>query len=96
MADNTVMALMWCILELNLSIIGGSMATIKPFLRIAIPRMFTTNYGASASAGIHLESKDRSTGFQSRSTQNTKPDHSAKAPQISHGYATSTEELVVA
>ncbi|RGP81189.1 hypothetical protein FLONG3_726 [Fusarium longipes] len=96
---NTVMALMWCILELNLSIIGGSMATIKPFLRIAIPRMFTTNYGkygASASAGIHLESKDRSTGFQSRSTQSTKPDHSAKAPRISHGYATSSEELVIA
>jgi hypothetical protein len=90
------MALMWCVLELNLSIIGGSMATIKPFLRIAIPRMFTTNYGASASAGIHLESKDRSTGYQSRSIQSLKPVHSSKAPQISHFHATSTEELVMA
>ncbi|RGP62978.1 putative integral membrane protein [Fusarium sporotrichioides] len=93
---NTVMALMWCVLELNLSIIGGSVATIKPFLRIAIPRMFTTNYGASASAGIHLESKDRSTGYLSRSAQSLRPHHSAKTPQTSHFHATSTEELVTA
>ncbi|KAF0640558.1 hypothetical protein FPSE5266_10085 [Fusarium pseudograminearum] len=96
---NTVMALMWCVLELNLSIIGGSMATIKPFLRIAIPRMFTTNYGkygASASAGIHLESKDRSTGHQSRSLQSLRPVHSVKTPQINHFHATSTDELVIA
>ncbi|KAM0385232.1 hypothetical protein HYE67_008019 [Fusarium culmorum] len=96
---NTVMALMWCVLELNLSIIGGSMATIKPFLRIAIPRMFTTNYGkygASASAGIHLESKDRSTGHHSKSLQSLRPVHSVKTPQINHFHATSTDELVIA
>ncbi|XEU97404.1 hypothetical protein FSHL1_002690 [Fusarium sambucinum] len=93
---NTVMALMWCVLELNLSIIGGSMATIKPFLRIVIPRMFTTNYGgASASAGIHLELKDRSAGYQSRSLQSLRPVHSSKKPQTSHFNDTSTEELVM-
>jgi len=81
---------MWCILELNLSIIGGSMATIKPFLRIAIPRMFSSAYGTSGNTGpgIHLESKDR-TGFQRSTGINS------KAPQISmHAYAESSEELV--
>ncbi|KAJ4137122.1 hypothetical protein NW768_002702 [Fusarium equiseti] len=90
LTHNTVLALMWCILELNLSIIGGSMATIKPFLRIAIPCMFSSAYGASGNTGpgIHLESKDRS-GFQ-RST-----DTNSKAPQISsHGYTESSEDLV--
>ncbi|KAF5001918.1 hypothetical protein FGRMN_702 [Fusarium graminum] len=40
LTSNTVLALMWCVLELNLSIIGGSVATIKPFLRIFMPRVF--------------------------------------------------------
>ena len=44
---NTVPALMWCVLELNLSIIGGSIPVVKPFVRRVFPRLL----GSSPQAG---------------------------------------------
>ena len=66
------------------------MATIKPFLGIAIPRMLSSAYGASGNTGpgVHLESKDGS-GFQRSTGTNS------KAPQIIfHRYTESREDLV--
>lgn len=40
---NTPTALMWCILELNLSIIGGNIPAAKPLLTKLFPRVFATS-----------------------------------------------------
>ncbi|KAL8339022.1 hypothetical protein RB598_007371 [Gaeumannomyces tritici] len=44
---NTEPALMWCILELNLSIVGGNIPALKPFIK----RVFPSLLGSSAAAG---------------------------------------------
>jgi hypothetical protein len=41
---------MWCILELNLSILGGSIPTVKPFIRQVFPNLLGTSKGASKGA----------------------------------------------
>ncbi|KAF5024258.1 hypothetical protein F66182_3667 [Fusarium sp. NRRL 66182] len=93
--DNTVMALMWCILELNLSIIGGSMATIKPFLRMLIPRMFSTSGGKSSKDGIYLHPVSGNSAFQKRSTRGTRLGHATDNSPTGFGYNTGSEEFII-
>lgn len=89
------MALMWCVLELNLSIIGGSIATIKPFLRMLLPRIFGTSRGKSTEDGIYLHPASRSLGYQSRASRGIKLDDSVKgASSAAAGYSTGSEELI--
>lgn len=45
--DNTVPAIVWCLVELNLSITGGCVAVLKPFIRHVFPRLL----GSSTPAG---------------------------------------------
>ncbi|KAG9253094.1 uncharacterized protein F5Z01DRAFT_174234 [Emericellopsis atlantica] len=71
---NTVLALMWCVLELNLSVIGGCIPTIKPLLKEFFPRLLGTSRSRSTTGGdIYLHSS-RKTG---RTTDNG---HSAVRP----------------
>ncbi|KAI6778528.1 uncharacterized protein J7T54_005052 [Emericellopsis cladophorae] len=59
---NTVLALMWCVLELNLSVIGGCIPTIKPLLKEFFPRLLGTSLGRSRTGDdIYLQSS-RKTG----------------------------------
>jgi hypothetical protein len=43
--DNTVLALMWCVLELNLSIVGGSMPAMKPVMQKYFPKLLASTHG---------------------------------------------------
>lgn len=52
---NTVWALLWCILELNLSIIGGSIPTLKPFLQRFCPRLLGSSPKQSSGSRVHAE-----------------------------------------
>ncbi|KAF4966450.1 hypothetical protein FZEAL_10657 [Fusarium zealandicum] len=96
LTHNTVMALMWCNLELNLSIIGGSMATMKPFLRMVMPSMFGTSRGKSTNDGIYLHSTSGHTGFHQNSTRGHKLNDSVKISTKIPGYSTGSEELIFA
>jgi hypothetical protein len=42
---NTVLAMMWCLLELNLSIIGGNLPTMKSFVKQVFPNLLGSSYG---------------------------------------------------
>lgn len=53
--DNTVLALMWCVLELNLSIVGGSMPAMKPVLQKYFPRLLASTQGASDSGNYYMD-----------------------------------------
>ena len=53
---------MWCVLELNLSVIGGCIPTIKPLLKEFFPRLLGTSLGRSRTGDdIYLQSS-RKTG----------------------------------
>ncbi len=68
---------MWCVIELNMSIVGGCIATFKPFLRKYFPRvlgsshnpamLYGSNTGASRSRrrgqSYQLESMGQSESF---------------------------------
>lgn len=54
---------MWCVIELNISIIGGNFPTLKPFLRKYLPGILGTSKGASQntrSGSHHLQTFDQS------------------------------------
>lgn len=61
-ADVTTPGMMWCILEINLSIIGGSMPTLKPFLQRHAPRLlsFSQSKGGSSNANENNIARSRS------------------------------------
>lgn len=44
--ENTTTALTWCVVELFLSIIGGSIPALKPFIRRFLPRLLGSTYAA--------------------------------------------------
>lgn len=46
---------MWCVLELNLSIIGGSMPAMKPVLQKWFPRMLASTRGQTDSNAYYLD-----------------------------------------
>ena len=46
---------MWCVLELNLSIVGGSMPTMKPVLQKYFPRLLASTQGASDSGNYYMD-----------------------------------------
>lgn len=46
---------MWCVLELNLSIIGGSMPAMKPVLQKYFPRLLASTQGHTDSNAYYLE-----------------------------------------
>ncbi|KAL8372239.1 hypothetical protein RB595_001837 [Gaeumannomyces hyphopodioides] len=52
---NTEPALMWCILELNLSIVGGNIPALKPFIKRAFPSLLGSS-AAAASGGNYSRS----------------------------------------
>ncbi|KAF3358585.1 hypothetical protein HYQ45_002755 [Verticillium longisporum] len=52
---NTVTALMWCVLELNLSIFGGNIPAAKPLLQQIFPKLFGTSRRDTSNA-IYLHS----------------------------------------
>lgn len=60
--DVTTPGMMWCILEINLSIIGGSMPTLKPFLRRHAPRLLNLSQrkGGSSNANENNIARSRS------------------------------------
>jgi hypothetical protein len=77
LTKNTVIALMWCILELNLSIIGGSIPALKPFAQRFFPKLLGTSgansKGRSTSGAYPLPSQSARYGpgsHFSRATNN--------------------------
>jgi hypothetical protein len=65
LTHNTVLALMWCVLELNLSIIGGSIPTVKPLIKKFMPRLLGTSRRSrsrSYGADIYLQSSRKTGG----------------------------------
>lgn len=48
---------MWCVLELNLSIIGGSIPAAKPFVRKLFPRLLSSSYRSGSGANIYINSR---------------------------------------
>ena len=46
---------MWCVLELNLSIVGGSMPAMKPVLQKYFPRLLASTQGASESGNYYMD-----------------------------------------
>ncbi|KAG4415497.1 hypothetical protein IFR04_011369 [Cadophora malorum] len=44
----TTPALMWCVIELNISIIGGNFPTLRPFLRKYVPALLGTSKGRTS------------------------------------------------
>ncbi|KAK0101938.1 hypothetical protein ONS95_001253 [Cadophora gregata] len=42
---STTPALMWCVIELNISIVGGNFPTIRPFLRKYVPALLGSSKG---------------------------------------------------
>ncbi|KAK9417635.1 hypothetical protein SUNI508_01392 [Seiridium unicorne] len=62
---NTTTALMWCTLELNLSIIGGSIPALKPFAQRFFPKLLGTSghsKGRSTSGAYPLPSQNQGYG----------------------------------
>lgn len=45
---------MWCVLELNLSIVGGSMPAMKPVLQKYFPRLLASSQGATDSNQYYM------------------------------------------
>ncbi|ETS75966.1 hypothetical protein PFICI_12910 [Pestalotiopsis fici W106-1] len=76
LTKNTVIALMWCILELNLSIIGGSIPALKPFAQRFFPKLLGSSgasKGRSTSGAYPLPSQSARYGpgsHFSRATNN--------------------------
>ncbi|KFY47812.1 hypothetical protein V496_10434 [Pseudogymnoascus sp. VKM F-4515 (FW-2607)] len=68
---DTPPALMWCVIELNMSIVGGCIATFKPFLRKYFPRVLGSSrspamvYGSNTGAS---RSRKRGQSYQLEST----------------------------
>lgn len=58
---------MWCVLELNLSIIGGSMPAMKPVLQKYFPRLLASTQGQTDSNAYYLDDS-RSRPKRSRAT----------------------------
>lgn len=60
--DVTTPGMMWCILEINLSIIGGSMPTLKPFLQRHAPLLLSLSQskGGSSNANENNIARSRS------------------------------------
>jgi hypothetical protein len=71
--DNTVPALMWCILELNLSIIGGCIPAAKPFLQKLFPAILGSSRGQSTNGGVNLQSLQNCTTSSGKSGAIGKP-----------------------
>lgn len=58
--DVTTPGMMWCILEINLSIIGGSMPTLKPFLQRHAPRLLSLSQSKGGSTNTNENNIARS------------------------------------
>lgn len=58
---------MWCVLELNLSIVGGSMPAMKPVLQKYFPRLLASTQGRSDSGNYYMD-ETRSKPKRSRIT----------------------------
>lgn len=58
--DVTTPGMMWCILEINLSIIGGSMPTLKPFLQRHAPRLLSRSQSKGVSSHSNEHNMPRS------------------------------------
>ncbi|CZS91358.1 related to integral membrane protein [Rhynchosporium graminicola] len=50
--EATTPALMWCVIELNTSIIGGNFPTLKPFLKRYLPGLLGTSRGQKSASYI--------------------------------------------
>lgn len=59
-SDVTTPGMMWCILEINLSIIGGSMPTLKPFLQRHAPRLLSLSQSKGGSSNANDKNIARS------------------------------------
>ncbi|KAH8196747.1 hypothetical protein TruAng_009102 [Truncatella angustata] len=93
---NTVTALMWCILELNLSVIGGSIPALKPFAQRFFPKLLGStghSKGRSTSGAYPLPSHNGRYGGGSHfsRTANNKSkaeaDDTGSEEYIMHGLA---------
>lgn len=65
---------MWCVLEINLSIIGGSIPAAKPFIQRIFPRLLGSYGGGSTQNNIYL--------YSARAPAS----HSQAAPGITSNY----------
>ncbi|KAH8199312.1 hypothetical protein TruAng_006497 [Truncatella angustata] len=54
---NTVTALMWCVLEINLQIIGGNIPTLKPFIQRIFPQLIATSRRHDTDGLIQLDAR---------------------------------------
>ncbi|KAK7955918.1 uncharacterized protein PG986_005140, partial [Apiospora aurea] len=106
---NTVNALMWVILELNLSIIGGSIPALKPFAQRHCPILLGTSRNASSAYGLsnpyYKHSSNSGTG-KKPSTNRTRDsgyptsDHFRSRAAAEHdssvpGVGTGSEEYII-
>ncbi|KAI1845900.1 hypothetical protein JX265_011204 [Neoarthrinium moseri] len=91
LTKNTVTALMWCILELNLSIIGGSIPALKPFAQRFFPRLL------GSSGGSRGRSTSGAYPLPSRNTQYGPGSHFSKSQAKSRVEAddTGSEEYIM-
>ncbi|KAH8681691.1 hypothetical protein BX600DRAFT_485513 [Xylariales sp. PMI_506] len=89
---NTVTALMWCCLELNLSIIGGSIAALKPFAQRHFPGLLGSTGNSrnrSNTGALSLGSRNHTYGANSRYSK------SKHASRVATEYDTGSEEYIM-
>ncbi|KAI9151612.1 hypothetical protein HJFPF1_08819 [Paramyrothecium foliicola] len=95
LTTNTVMALMWCVLELNLSIIGGSIPTVKPLLKKFLPRLLGTSRARSTGDDIYLHTS-RKTGRGTEGASGVRSFHGGMHSATGRGSSTGSEEFIIA
>ncbi|KFY18649.1 hypothetical protein V493_08447 [Pseudogymnoascus sp. VKM F-4281 (FW-2241)] len=73
---DTPPALMWCVIELNMSIVGGCIATFKPFLRKYFPRVLGSSHNPAMLYGSNTgasRSRKRGQSYQLNSVNQSEP-----------------------
>jgi len=65
-AGNTTDALMWCVIELNMSIVGGSVPSMKPVVREHFPRLLGLSANSGGNQGYMSEDKNHALQLRAR------------------------------
>lgn len=86
---------MWCVLELNLSIIGGSIPTIKPLVKKLMPRLLGTSRSRSMGNDIYLHSS-RKTAGRAESTPGVRSTYGGIVSVTGRDSSTGSEEFIIA
>lgn len=86
---------MWCVIELNMSIVGGCIATFKPFLRKYFPSILGSSRSPAMLYGSNTgvsRSRKRGQSYQLESMggQNERFDHGAGIANNMKGFVSTT------